>query len=143
MPEETSLTQTAAPELPGGRQGASGDPGRVPADRKITLTSHSLIINAGLFTLDLSWRRMEMDPSQSAAFPPAAAAPAIAAPSFKEILRRQQIADLLAPVSQPPEDCQLLQSADQAPPPMVPVRLAYPGQERPLVGVRSLRPSTV
>ncbi len=140
MTEETRLPKLTAPEFAGERIDVPCDPSSVAPDRRLTLTSHSLKIDVGLFTIDLSWRRLEMDPQQSGRTEDLVRKPSPAIPGFAEILRRQQIADLLAPVSRPPAGCELLQAGGQVLPPMIPVRLAYPDKERPLAGLRSLRP---
>jgi hypothetical protein len=114
--------------------------------RKLTLSNHSLKLDTSLFSLDLRWRRLEMEQEESG---PSQEAPARASkgsmppPSFEEIMRRQQIADLLSPEPCPPPGSELIMAQAEHPPVLIPVRLAYPDQERPLAGFRSLNPSTV
>lgn len=84
--------------------------------RGFSLTSHSFTLNTKLFNLDVSWKRLEVDGRKQANSQPHSVAspsrpsPAPArpgpmqakAPSFSEVLKRQQLASLLMDTASPP-----------------------------------------
>lgn len=111
----------AASTLPANTPSASPGQGeaearpQVPAGAR-SVTSHSISLNTGTFSLDYTWQRVEMasdgaasTPSQEAQAPqpseeskPRARATAKPPRSFSEVLRRQQLAQLLLEPSRPP-----------------------------------------
>ncbi|MBI4798791.1 MAG: hypothetical protein HY794_08685 [Desulfarculus sp.] len=111
----------------------------------LSVTSHSLSLCTRAFSVDFSWSRVETQepasrgPAQAPAAAPAShAQPAPARTqrplqSFQEILRRQQLAQLLVVVPPTPRDAVLLWGAD---PPAValprPVCRAYSQAQGPL-----------
>jgi hypothetical protein len=104
-------------------------------------------VNTKLYNQHLSWRSICMRSAESKGAKRLPSDGQLGCskplPGFAEIMRRRQIADLLSPVSVAPHDSRLIHSPVQAQPATIPVRLAYPDEERPLPGFRSLRPATV
>ncbi len=75
---------------------------RPPVPQGLSLTGHSLTLSTARFSLDYSWRRMELTPAVAAASPvtdpparPATDAPAVAPRSAHEVRRRAKLAQLL------------------------------------------------
>ncbi len=98
---------TGRPAAPGGRQPLTSPPGTAKAGDVqdgpgpgYRLTRHDFSIETRLFTLGLSWRRVEMPapPAPSPARPRPPAPP----PDFEEVLRRLKLYALLEPPP-PPE----------------------------------------
>jgi hypothetical protein len=101
--------------LPAPSADRDGSVAALPAEergRGFSLTSHSFTLNTKLFNLDVSWKRLEVesgDQSKSIARPDRAT-PTQAqanktqaeAPSFSEVLKRQQLASLLMDTASPP-----------------------------------------
>lgn len=101
----------------------TGGPTLIPAaqgeGKGFALTSHSFNLTTKLFSLDFTWRRLEVDgPRQTSGTAdrpqPGHAAPKHAQtappPSFAEVLKRQQLASLLAETAPPPEHRETIQS---------------------------------
>lgn len=112
------------------------------------VTSHSWSLSTGGFNLDFTWRRVESlatggagsSPKSQAATPAQAqtanaTAPAKPRQSFQEILRRQQLSQLLLASDRPPQDRQsLLTASPPSPPQAGPVCRAYAQAMGPLGG---------
>lgn len=126
-----SAASDAAGRLPDRQSPA--DPGMPALTRGFSLIGHSLTLSSGRFSLDYSWRRMEVDPSEpsraEALAPQAAPAPhgpdgpAQAPRTAHEVARRTKLAELLCsphasrrtledsgpepagPLASPPEAC--------------------------------------
>lgn len=102
----------------------TGGPALIPAaageGKGFALTSHSFNLTTKLFSLDISWRRLEVDGARqtketvSQPHPPRSLAnrkqPA-SPPSFAEVLKRQQLASLLTGAASPPEDRETIQAS--------------------------------
>jgi hypothetical protein len=86
-----------------------------------SLTSHSLSLTTRLFSVDFTWRRLEVD---SASPTPGAVNASLVntsplkrgplsppTPSFAEVLKRQQLASLLTEESTPPADFDTIQAS--------------------------------
>ena len=91
-----------------------------------SLTSHSFTLNTKLFNLDVSWKRLEVegrDQPKSVSSPLCETkalskphAKQANAPTFSEILKRQQLASLLVDTNSPPYDsCETIQSGTNGP----------------------------
>ncbi|MFH1035737.1 MAG: hypothetical protein V1806_14610 [Pseudomonadota bacterium] len=89
----------------------------------LAVTSHTLSLSTRAFSVDFTWSRVETGQSGSAATaaaPATTASPSDKSPrrarrppqSFQEILRRQQLAQLLVVVPPTPSDAVLLSGAD-------------------------------
>lgn len=143
-----SAAQAATPgggQAPPYVQGAGAPAAGQGQGGPLSVTSHSLSLSTRAFSVDFSWSRVETQEPASrgpspapAATPPAAAQPAprrVPRPlqSFQEILRRQQLAQLLVVVPPTPRDAVLLWGAE---PPAValpgPVCRAYSQAQGPL-----------
>ncbi|MBI5521324.1 MAG: hypothetical protein HY910_01755 [Desulfarculus sp.] len=141
-----SAAQTAAPgcgpALPHVQPAAAAGPD--PAG-PLSVTSHSLSLSTRAFSVDFSWSRVEtQEPASRGPAQAPAAAPAILAQSalartqrplqsFQEILRRQQLAQLLVVVPPTPRDAVLLWGADPPAPALPgPVCRAYSQAQGPL-----------
>ncbi len=100
------------------------------------LTSHSFTLSTRLFSLDFTWRRLQVEGRR----PPAAPAPDAPSPppaprskhrvqagqpDFSEALKRQQLASLLLETAPPPPGCQTIQVATAATAFAGPARRAY------------------
>lgn len=120
-----SAASTAQAATPGGGPGPSLAQGAGQVQRApLAVTSHSLSLSTRAFSVDFSWSRVEtQEPAGREAAPAraAAAAPAVqggpargqrAPQSFAEILRRQQLAQLLVVVPPTPRGAVLLLGAE-------------------------------
>jgi hypothetical protein len=114
--------QTSAP--PAGNQGAPAQNPAVAGEGKgFALTSHSFNFTTKLFSLDFTWRRLEVDgPRQTSGTvrQPRARSrlpnqeQAARVPSFDEVLKRQQLAALLSEKKYPPEHCETIQASSDS-----------------------------
>jgi hypothetical protein len=108
----------------------------------VSVTSHTLSLSTRAFSVDFTWSRVETgQPGASPTAAADAATPSESAPrrarrpaqSFQEILRRQQLAQLLVVVPPTPRDAVLLSQAETpAHPQARPVCRAYTQAQGPL-----------
>ncbi|KMY68981.1 hypothetical protein AAU61_05365 [Desulfocarbo indianensis] len=138
---------TKAPPLPpkeadpAAREAPSLDLDAQTGEQGFALTSHSLTLSTKHFSLDFTWRRLEVEgktppqPLPDQGRPPAKGAAARRTPqeqSFSEVMKRQQLAALLLEPSAPPEATETIQDGQSQPPAFAgPARRAY-GQNTPL-----------
>lgn len=110
-------------------------------EQGFALTSHSLTLSTKHFSLDFTWRRLEVEgktPPEPLPIDGRQPAKSPAAPqprqeqSFSEVLKRQQLASLLVERSNPPEPTETIQDGQSQPPAFAgSARRAY-GQNTPL-----------
>lgn len=100
----------SVPDWTGNGNGSDSITDTGDSPRNFSETSHSFSLSGKNFSMDFTWRRAESQPGPLAA---GEAQPAskpqrerlsAPAPSFQELLRRKQLAGLLAPASRPPAD---------------------------------------
>ncbi len=145
-----TVRATAAPQAtPSVGATASACAGTEPAaaggSPVLSVTSHSLSLSTRAFSVDFSWSRVETSqPGRAGGASATAAAPAASGTppsrpsrrppqSFGEMLRRQQLAQLLIVVPPTPRDAVLLSSAETPSSPQPgPVCRAYSQAQGPL-----------
>ena len=83
---------------------ASQEPSPAQSGSAYRLTSRCFSLNTRFFTLDLSWRRVEMKAASAPSVPSTARAPRVhPTPDFDEVLRRLKLYALLEPPPCQPE----------------------------------------
>jgi hypothetical protein len=125
-----------APSMSSTDRGQDGAENRPKADPSlVSVTSHSITLNTGSFSLDYTWRRVELAQDEAPASQTCNCAAAQEAPakttarplprppqSFAEVLRRQQLSQLLLTPSRPPANAMPLAMPGQAATPPAPAQ---------------------